>query len=85
MTSKVKLYLVIRNLTFISPGNKSTHLYHTRDTDFVSDFVSTYFAFCTCAEGTPYLHFSHFVLNCQKILLDILWILLDIYCIASRK
>ena len=44
---------------------------HTGDTDFVSDFISDYFAFCTCAEGTSCLHFSHFVLNCQTILLDI--------------
>ena len=39
---------------------------HTGDTDFFNDFVSDYFAFCTCAEGTYCLHFSHFVLNCQK-------------------
>ena len=44
---------------------------HTGDTDFVSDFVSDYFAFCTYAEGTFRLHFSYFVLNCQKFLLDI--------------
>ena len=50
--------------------NKS-ELQHTGDTDFVSDFVSNYFAFCTCAEGTSCLHFSHFVLNCQTILCDI--------------
>ena len=44
------------------------HIYyiHTGDIDFVSNFVSDYFAFCTSC-----LHFSHFVLNPQKILLDI--------------
>ena len=46
-------------------------LVHTGNTDFVSDFVSDYFTFCTCAESTSSLHFSHFVLNCQKYLLDI--------------
>ena len=54
-------------------GNKLPGIQHTHtgDTDFVSDFVGDYFAFCTCAEGTSCLHFSHFVLNCQTILLDI--------------
>ena len=47
-----------------------SELFHTGDTDFVSDFVSDYFAFCTRAENTSCLHFSHFVLNSQKILLD---------------
>ena len=40
--------------------NKKLHK-HTGDTDFVSDFGGDYFAFCTCAEGTSCLHFSHFV------------------------
>ena len=44
-------------------GTKSVH---TRDMDFVSDFVSNYFAFCTCADITSCLHFSHFVLNYFK-------------------
>ena len=66
-----------------SVASEGIEFKHTGDTDFVSNFVSDYFAFCTCAEDTSCLHFNHFVLNFQKILLDIYCGYT--YCIASMK
>ena len=56
--------------------------------DFVSDFVSDYFAFCTCPESISSLHFSHFVLNCFKLcliyIMDIVGMALQLFQLGHK-